>query len=88
MNIILSKLLDWAANRILGYALSKTESPGPNEVKPTVIEIVRLRPDVLEALERSLPAPYVGPTTTDLMAGHALGVAAVLHKLRTGYATH
>ena len=53
--------------------------------KPTEEVIVRLQPDVYRLLEESLPAPAVTTTTTDLQAGYALGIQAVLKKLREGF---
>ena len=92
MQALINRLLDWAAKRIRSgtiHAFAAVEPPGPNEPpEPVVIEVVRLRPDLVDALERRLPSPYVGPTTTDLMAGYQLGVQAVLQQIRNGYATH
>ncbi|NUX98775.1 hypothetical protein [Paraburkholderia youngii] len=47
--------------------------------------IYRLDAEVLKRLEEQLPKPLVNSTTTELMAGYALGVQAVLQKLREGY---
>ncbi|HDR9131359.1 MULTISPECIES: hypothetical protein [Burkholderia cepacia complex] len=48
--------------------------------------IVRLDAVMLRRLEEQLPKPIVNSTTTELMAGYALGVQTVLQKLREGYA--
>ena len=53
--------------------------------KPTEDVIVRLQPDVYRQLEESLPAPAVTTQTTDLQAVYALGIQAVLKKLREGF---
>jgi hypothetical protein len=63
------------------------ETVTPYAKPPEVVEIVRLRPDVLAALERELGnTTYVGPGTTDLQVAFNLGQQAVLKKLRDGYA--
>lgn len=61
-------------------------TPHHNDVESVVVEVTRMRPDVLERLERECAPPYVSPATTDIMAGYMLGVQAVLQKLRNGYA--
>lgn len=50
-----------------------------------VKEVVRLDPVQYSNLERQLPPPVIGKDTTDLQAGFALGVQAVLKLLREGY---
>ncbi|KWI10922.1 hypothetical protein BGV51_28185 [Burkholderia ubonensis] len=55
------------------------QEPALNQV------VVRLDAEMLRRLEEQLPKPLVNSTTTDLMAGYALGVQAVLQKLREGY---
>ena len=82
MKIWFEKLLTWAANYLVARAVN---SPTPtDEIK--VVEIVRLRPDVMQRLEHEVGAIYMSPTTTELMAAYQLGVQATLKKLRDGYA--
>jgi len=83
---MLTKLLEWIARFHAAYTVAQLldNSPRHNDTQPS--EIVRLRRDVLDRLEKECAPPYVGPTTTDIQAGYALGVQAVLQKLRNGYA--
>lgn len=48
-------------------------------------EVVRLTADVYKSLERELPAPGVGATTTDIQAGEQIGIQRVLRLLREGF---
>lgn len=50
-----------------------------------ILEVVRLDPRQYAELERQMPGPNVGPNTTDLQAGFALGIQFVLKHLREGY---
>jgi len=52
----------------------------------SVTQVVRLTPEMMEALERQLPPPIVQASTTDLQAGYSLGIQFVLTKLRDGFA--
>lgn len=88
---ILDRIFSWLADRII----HADNSGGPNEplappqpLPTQTITFARLRPDLIAELERRLGQPYVSPTTTDLMAGYALGVQATLKQLRDGYATY
>jgi hypothetical protein len=49
------------------------------------MEVVRLTPEMLAALEKELPPPVVTNSTSELMAGYQLGVQTVLQRLRNGY---
>lgn len=82
-------LAGWLLKVVRSEVQAQAYSPGPTEQSQTVtryVDFVRLRPDVMEALERELPAPYAGPQTSEIMAGYLLGVQAVIKKLRDGYA--
>lgn len=47
--------------------------------------VVRLSPEVYEALVKTLPPVYVSNETTAHQAGYQLGIQLVLSKLREGY---
>ncbi len=84
---IATKLAAW----LTAYVIAKTtegNSPCHNDAPVRVVEMARMRPDLIEKLEREVAQPYVSPTTTDIMAGYIIGVQAVLNKLRSGYATN
>jgi hypothetical protein len=84
LKALLMSFIDRFLNRREETVTPYAKAPPPVE---TVTEIVRLRPDVLAALERELnSSPYVGPGTTDLQVAFQLGQQAVLKKLRDGYA--
>lgn len=73
---------------MLGHEIdSSISKPNKDAQQEPALEkvIVRLDPDMLRRLEEGLPKPLVNSTTTELMAGYALGVQAVLQKLREGY---
>lgn len=78
----------WLFGAVRVEVQTQAYSPGPIDPPPThrFVDIVRLRPDVMESLERHLPSPYAGPQTSEIMAGYLLGVQAVLKHLRDGYA--
>ena len=80
------KFVQWVATVAGQYLLARglKESPQPNDAR--IVEFARLRPDLLDRLERECVPPYVSPSTTDLMAGYIIGTQAVLQKLRVGYA--
>lgn len=52
---------------------------------PTTVEVVRLQHDIYLKLEQELSKTFVTDATTPLWAGYALGVEAVLKKLRNGF---
>lgn len=88
-NRLFDRFADWFVTRWLIQPY-QDNSGGPKEAhtpEAQVITYARLRPDLIQQLERSFGEPYVSPSTTDLMAGYALGTQAVLKKLRDGYAT-
>lgn len=73
-------------NRIFNR-ISKWLFPEAHVVQPTqaVVERTRLREDQYQSLEKRMVPPMVSTTTTDLQAGYALGVQAVLKELRDGF---
>jgi len=89
LTALFDRLVDWYVTRWIVPAIDGN-SGGPKEAHTPEVQVItyaRLRPDLIQQLERSFGEPYVSPSTTDLMAGYALGTQAVLKKLRDGYAT-
>lgn len=84
----IDRIINAIFERIAARIVAAEISGGPNETtpQPTTMTIVRMRPDVLERLEKELMVPYVGSTTTEIQAGYLLGQQSVLAKLRAGYA--
>lgn len=75
--LLLIQFADWI------YTKLAVAAPQPSTHNDQVaVEVVRLSPDVYSAFVNQLPPIHVGPTTTDLQAGYALGVQLVLEKLR------
>jgi len=54
--------------------------------EPTKANLLyRLTEDQYAQLERQLPQPVISAHTTDLQAGHLLGIQQVLNILRKGF---